>query len=293
MGDEQVGQAELGCCRSWSRLTTCAWTDTSSADTGSSATMKSGSQRQSAGDADPLALAAGERVWVAVGGVPGGRTIEQLATRSRGGGPWRPRARRAARRRSRARSCAGSAWRTGPGTRPAACAAAAGAGLAGVLVMSSPSKRIEPATGRCDAGSAARWWSCPSRSRRRGPASRRGDGERHVVDGVDELDVRPRTGAADREADRQVARPRRRRSCAGAPASQARGVTLELEGRQQARPCRPRTSSSPGIASRHCVTASEHRGRERAPDRRADQVGRGAVDRHQPRHHHVDASACC
>ena len=42
MGDEQHGQAEVR-CRSWSRLSTCAWTETSRAETGSSATMKSGS----------------------------------------------------------------------------------------------------------------------------------------------------------------------------------------------------------------------------------------------------------
>ena len=53
-------------CRSCSRLTTCAWIDTSSAETGSSATSSFGLQRQRAGDADALALAAGELVGVAV-----------------------------------------------------------------------------------------------------------------------------------------------------------------------------------------------------------------------------------
>ncbi len=40
----------------------CAWIDTSSADTGSSPTISSGLKRQRAGDADALALAAGEFV---------------------------------------------------------------------------------------------------------------------------------------------------------------------------------------------------------------------------------------
>ena len=53
-------------CRSWSRLTTCAWIDTSSAETGSSATSSLGLQGQRPGDADALALAAGELVGVAV-----------------------------------------------------------------------------------------------------------------------------------------------------------------------------------------------------------------------------------
>ncbi len=45
---------------------TWAWTDTSSAETGSSQMMTSGSQREGAGDADALPLAAGELVRVAV-----------------------------------------------------------------------------------------------------------------------------------------------------------------------------------------------------------------------------------
>ena len=45
---------------------TCAWIDTSSAETGSSATISLGSQRERAGDADALPLAAGELVRVAV-----------------------------------------------------------------------------------------------------------------------------------------------------------------------------------------------------------------------------------
>jgi predicted transcriptional regulator len=44
---------------------TCAWIDTSSADTGSSQTISAGSHRQRAGDADALALAAGEFVRIA------------------------------------------------------------------------------------------------------------------------------------------------------------------------------------------------------------------------------------
>ena len=62
-------------CRSRSRLMICAWIDTSSAETGSSATMKLGLQGQSAGDADALALAAGKFVGVAVIGI--GRQLDR------------------------------------------------------------------------------------------------------------------------------------------------------------------------------------------------------------------------
>ena len=53
-------------CRSRSRLSTCAWIETSSAETGSSAIEQLGFQRERARDADALALAAGELVRVAV-----------------------------------------------------------------------------------------------------------------------------------------------------------------------------------------------------------------------------------
>ena len=52
-------------------MTICARTETSSAETGSSATMNSGLQGQRPGDADALALAAREGVRVAIGGVRG------------------------------------------------------------------------------------------------------------------------------------------------------------------------------------------------------------------------------
>ena len=45
---------------------TCAWIDTSSADTGSSAMMNDGFERQRAREADALALAAAELVRVAL-----------------------------------------------------------------------------------------------------------------------------------------------------------------------------------------------------------------------------------
>ena len=55
--------------RSWSRssrLMTCAWIETSRAEIGSSATIEVRVQRERPGDPDPLALAAGELVRVAV-----------------------------------------------------------------------------------------------------------------------------------------------------------------------------------------------------------------------------------
>ena len=53
-------------CRSSSRLMICAWIDTSRADTGSSATISRGLQREGAGDTDALPLAPRELVRVAV-----------------------------------------------------------------------------------------------------------------------------------------------------------------------------------------------------------------------------------
>ena len=63
VGDEQIGEAQLA-RRSLSRFRTCACTDTSRAETGSSQIMKSG-ERQRAGNTDALALAAGETVRIA------------------------------------------------------------------------------------------------------------------------------------------------------------------------------------------------------------------------------------
>ena len=45
----------------------CAWTETSTADTGSSATIKAGLTDERPGDADPLALAAAEVARIAIG----------------------------------------------------------------------------------------------------------------------------------------------------------------------------------------------------------------------------------
>ena len=66
MRDEQVGQAEVA-LQLGEQVEDLAWIETSSADTGSSQTMNSGLQRERAGDADALALAAGELVRIAVG----------------------------------------------------------------------------------------------------------------------------------------------------------------------------------------------------------------------------------
>ena len=79
-----------------------------------------------------------------------------------------------------------------------------------------------------------------------------GDRERHLVDGVDVADVlAPEAGAADGEADAQVVDLDE-----GTSRYQAR---VTSNGRQHAT-LRPLSNVfSPGIASRHCVTASEHR----------------------------------
>ena len=59
---------------------TCAWIETSSAETGSSSMISCGFDRQRAGDPDPLALAAGELVREAVDVLRGqADAIEQAA----------------------------------------------------------------------------------------------------------------------------------------------------------------------------------------------------------------------
>ena len=58
-------------CSSWNRSSTLACTDTSSAEVGSSAISRRGLERQRPGDADPLPLAAGQLVRVAVAQVAG------------------------------------------------------------------------------------------------------------------------------------------------------------------------------------------------------------------------------
>ncbi len=82
--DEEVRQTQALPAGPY-RLTICAWIDTSSADTGSSQTISSGSQRQRARDADALALAARELVRVAARRMSGGRPTvrSSSATRSR------------------------------------------------------------------------------------------------------------------------------------------------------------------------------------------------------------------
>ena len=49
----------------------CAWIETSSAETGSSQAMNSGLRRQSARDADALALTAAHLVGITIGQAPG------------------------------------------------------------------------------------------------------------------------------------------------------------------------------------------------------------------------------
>ena len=68
------------CCSAASRLMICAWIETSSADTGSSATMKSGLTASARAMPIALALAAGELVRVAARRVRGEPDdLEQLA----------------------------------------------------------------------------------------------------------------------------------------------------------------------------------------------------------------------
>ena len=68
VGDEQVGETELP-LEVLEQVDDLARTETSSAETGSSATMNVGSQGEGPGDADALALSAGEAVRETVGDV--------------------------------------------------------------------------------------------------------------------------------------------------------------------------------------------------------------------------------
>ena len=114
-------------------LSTCACTETSSADTGSSSTSKLGPERQRTGDADPLALTAGELVRVATGVARREPDrLEQLGDPCAAASPRPSRAPRAVRRSCPAPSCAGSATRTDPGGRAALRPAAAQLARVGV-----------------------------------------------------------------------------------------------------------------------------------------------------------------
>ena len=80
VGDEEARSNSL--CRFSSKLMICAWIETSRAETGSSATTKSGFSASERAEADPLALAARELMRVAGGRI--GRQaddLQQLRTR--------------------------------------------------------------------------------------------------------------------------------------------------------------------------------------------------------------------
>ena len=111
-------------CRSWSKLTICAWTETSSELTGSSQTMNVGFDGECAGDADSLALAAGElcgypleRVAWKLQPSSSSRSTRALAGRCRDFA--RPKLRIGSARISRTLQAWVQAGRTDPGTPPA------------------------------------------------------------------------------------------------------------------------------------------------------------------------------
>jgi hypothetical protein len=110
VGDEEVGQAELA-LQVLEQVDDLRLHDTSSAETGSSQTMSFGLERERAGDADALALAAGELVRVAVGRRSGGRPDPRRAARARarvgGGALGDAGGSQRLGRRSRRPSCAG------------------------------------------------------------------------------------------------------------------------------------------------------------------------------------------
>ena len=158
--------------RSCSRFITPAWIDTSSADTGSSSTISFGFEGQRPGDADALALAAGELVREALGVV--GRQTDQFEQL---GDPvsviawtlWICSGSLIAHCRP---SGAGRATRTGPG-RPSASRWRSGCSSLAAhpdeldAVVLHRTRRSARAT----AARNGRPSTCRSRSRRRGPVS--------------------------------------------------------------------------------------------------------------------------
>ena len=163
-------------CRSCSRLTICALTETSSARDRLVADDQVGLGGQRAGDADALALAAGELVRPAAHRVARqAHRVHQLARRASSRSAAflaRPKLRIGSARMSRTRM-RGLSERTGPGTPPA-CAGASGAACPPACRRCAvPSSTTWPAGDRrTGAGSPCRRWTCRSRIRRPAPASR-------------------------------------------------------------------------------------------------------------------------
>ena len=126
---------------------TPAWIDTSSAETGSSSTSSLRLQRERAGDADALALAAGElvRVPVAVLGVqPDLREqVADLLAAARWSPRYMPWMRSGSAMMLVDRASAGRARRTGPGRR-SACRGAAGASACADSLVRSLALRTSP-----------------------------------------------------------------------------------------------------------------------------------------------------
>ena len=252
------------CCRSSSRLRICACTETSSAETGSSATMQLGLERQRAGDADALALAAGELVRVAARGVAAaGRPVEQLAPRAR---------RRSRRRRGRARASGSPsdvARRVMRGlSEPIrvledhlhAAAVAAAASPPASAGTSVPSKRIAPGVG-LDAAA-------------RGSAAERGLAAAGFAHEPERLAARDLEGDAV-DARRTVAGRRREQAARAAGSAWSRPSTSRSGSRAHA--AAPPARAGASRPRRACAAGGERGRADRDRGRRA--LGRSAARR--------------
>ena len=276
-------------CSSFRRLTIAAWTETSSAETGSSATITRGFAGERARDRDALLLAARElvrlprrRIRPAVSPVEQARRLPARLRRAR------PRRRRSA-RLTRSRRCgSGSAWCRGSGKPSGASACSAAAARrserrpTSVLRASLPgARRLEPGEDAGEGGLAA--------------AGLADDGERPARGAASRRRWRPATSPAAAEAPALAGSPCSARSTASVsptPSLDARAVGPRAAPRRQlggadaqdAVPGRRRPAQrdrAPSCSARAPTWAQ--RGGEAAADAAATAAADAARDRRQRR----------
>ena len=286
--DEEVGQAELAAAAASSRLTIWAWIETSSAETGSSQTMKRRLDRQRPGDADALPLAARELVRIAVGccrrsGRPAraARRPALAARVARHDAVDRERLGDDRRRRS----CAGRATRTGPG-RPSASRAASARSVASPSssVRSAPSKRdpargrlVEPQERAAERRLAAAGLADQPERLARARSSR--------LDPVDRVDVRrPPAAATPRRTGKCLTRSvDLEQAVVGADRYRRSAFAARRRPRSAGmRPCPIAAAASGGLSVEQRVERERAARLERAAGRQGGQVRRRARDRAEP-----------
>ena len=201
----------------------CAWIDTSSAETGSSQTTKSGRAR--APGRCRCAGAGRRRTRAGSGGKCAAAGPRARAARdhpvARAPARWRGRGRERLGRRSRRPCCAGSATRRDPGRR-SACAGEGAAGSRPSAVDVDAVERTARRSARAAAGWRGRAWTCRSRIRRSGQASRRGRPSRSTPS------TARHRGAGCRPSSRR--RPRLTAKCLASPRDLEEGQPASCRG---------------------------------------------------------------